>query len=248
MDAAPQQDRACPPLAPDLPEGIADELSQILFADTTRDATLDALANLAHRTLPSCIAASVTVAERGKVYTAVSSVELASILDEAQYDTREGPCLDAIRTRQVIDGGDFDSERRWATFTNRVRRSAVKSSLSLPLVVGDEAIGALNLYSGVPQGLRDSVPAATAFAQTASITLANALAYHRAADLSAQLAEALEHRDVIGQAKGLLMAREHISADEAFERLRTVSQRSNRKLYQVAQDLVAKSEDAETTG
>jgi GAF domain-containing protein len=225
-----------------LAEAATSELAQILFSDGGRDDALAAIAQVAHKLLPTCIAASVTVAERGQMRTAVSSAELADILDEAQYDTREGPCLDAIRSRSMIPVHEFAEESRWPGFVERVRQTPVQSSLSHPLIVGDEAIGALNLYSDAPSGLLTSVESSSAFARSAAVPLANAMAFHRAAELSSHLSVALEHRDVIGQAKGLLMASEGVTADEAFDLLRERSQRSNRKLYDLAKEMTAAPE------
>ena len=110
---------------------VVHELAQILFLNETRESTLAAVAKLAHKTLPSCVAASVTVADRGRARTEVSSAELALVLDEAQYETNQGPCLDAMRTRQRVAVSSFDEESRWPPFTRRVRESEVESSLSL---------------------------------------------------------------------------------------------------------------------
>jgi GAF domain-containing protein len=169
---------------------------------------------------------------------AVSSAELSTALDEVQYEAREGPCLDVIRTRGAVEVEEYAHEHRWPAFTARVRETPVDSSLSLPLFVGGDALGALNLYSGAPRGFLTSREDAVIFAEAAASTLTNALAFHRAADLSVQLTAALEHRDVIGQAKGILMAREQIGPDAAFDRLRVQSQGENRKLYEIAEDIV----------
>jgi GAF domain-containing protein len=215
------------------------ELARLLFSAHSRDETLDAIARLAHQAIPGCIAASVTVPDHGKPRTAVSSAELADVLDEHQYATSEGPCLDAIRTRAHVVMPSAAEEQRWPHFTPNVQRSRVQSISSFPLVAGNEAVGALNLYSDVPNGLMGSRETAQAFAQTAAITAANAIAFDRATELSSQLAQALEHRDVIGQAKGMLMATGGLTADEAFDRLRERSQRSNRKLYDLAREMVS---------
>jgi len=116
----------------------------------------------------------------------------------------------------------------------------VQSSLSLPLVVGDESVGALNLYSRTPSGFtEEDESTGSTLASTAAIVLVNASAYWQAADLSDQLAQAMQSRAVIEQAKGILMARSpHMGADEAFDVLRKASQRENVKLRDIAQRIV----------
>lgn len=220
------------------PPQAAQELAQILFSDRSREEILHAIARLAHSALPTCLAASVTVTDHGQPYTAVSSAELATVLDEAQYETSEGPCLEAIRTEQEVSVPSYEREGRWPHFSPVVLRSQVASSLSLPLIVGTEAVGALNLYAEGPDIVMAGREAAEVFARSAATTLANALAFHRAGEVRTQLTEALEHRDVIGQAKGMMMADEGVTADAAFDRLSQLSQQSNRKLYEVAREMV----------
>ena len=222
----------------------ASDLARLLFSNQNRDATLQAIAEMAQQNLPGCIAASVTVSDDRKMHTAVSSADLALFVDERQYEARRGPCLDAIRIRSAVKVDDYAVDERWPEVTGRAHEAGVHSSLSLPLMAGDNGIGALNLYGGVVRAFDGYEERAAAFAETAAITVANALAFHRAADLSSQLAEGIESRDVIGQAKGILMARERIDADAAFERLRDLSQRQNTKLRDVAGQLVAEANAA----
>jgi GAF domain-containing protein len=222
----------------------ASDLARLLFSNQNRDATLQAIAEMAQQNLPGCIAASVTVSDDRKMHTAVSSADLALFVDERQYEARRGPCLDAIRDRGAVKVDDYAVDERWPEVTGRAHEAGVNSSLSLPLMAGDNGIGALNLYGGVVRAFDGYEERAGAFADTAAVTVANALAFHRAAELSTQLAEGLESRDVIGQAKGMLMAREQIGADRAFDRLKEMSQHQNRKLRDVAADLVAEANAA----
>ena len=217
------------------------DLARLLFSNQSRDATLQAIAEMAQRNLPGCIAASVTVADGNRMHTAVSSADVALFVDERQYEARRGPCLDAIRQRGVVKVDDYAIDERWPEVTGRAHEAGVQSSLSLPLMAGDNGLGALNLYGGAVRTFDGLEERAGTFAETAAITVANALAFHRAAELSTQLAEGLESRDVIGQAKGILMARERIDADAAFDRLRELSQHRNVKLREIATALVAEA-------
>jgi GAF domain-containing protein len=107
----------------------------------------------------------------------------------------------------------------------------------LPLVVGDASFGALNLYSCGPNGFAEHATALV-FAAQAAVVLANSQAYWAAQHLSSQLEIALTSRAAIEQAKGILMATSGVGADEAFELLRTESNTTNRKLRDVAADLI----------
>jgi GAF domain-containing protein len=111
---------------------------------------------------------------------------------------------------------------------------------AVPLQPMGEAIGTLNVYSSKASCLDDShVEIASLFAQQAAVVLANSMAYSSAQMANGQLRVALESRELIGQAQGILMAREGCSPDAAFDLLREVSQRTNRKLRDVALDVVS---------
>ena len=216
-------------------------LARVLFAGHTAKATLETVAHLAQQTIPGCDAASVTVVEGGKPRTTVSTAPMAVAIDDQQYAHGEGPCLQAIKSQAVIRVDSYDNELRWPAFLAAVRKEGVNSSLSLPLVALEETVGALNLYSVAPAGFEGAGPAGEAFVAQAAITLANASAYHRATELARNLTLALEHRDVIGQAKGILIAQDGVSSEEAFDILRRASQRSNRKVYDLAAEIVARN-------
>jgi hypothetical protein len=111
--------------------------------------------------------------------------------------------------------------------------------LCVPLVVKDEAVGVLNLYSKTAGGFSDDDrEMAALFSEQAAVACANAAVYWQRVSLTEQLREALESRDVIGQAKGILMVRRGCNADAAFELLRLRSQRRNVKLREVAAEVV----------
>lgn len=215
-------------------------LARILFSGKSVELTLDAVAHLAQQTIPGCDSASVTVVEGGRATTTVSTSELAWDIDQHQYRTGQGPCLDAVRQQAVVRVDSFGDERRWPELTPAAVERGARSSLSLPLVVLDEAVGALNLYSRAEAGFAAGEAVGQVFATQAAITIANATALRRATELAGNLSVALEHRDVIGQAKGILMAQSDLSAEEAFDVLRRASQRSNRKLHELARDVIEK--------
>jgi GAF domain-containing protein len=166
--------------------------------------------------------------------------EWTNTLDNLQYDAQEGPCLQAARTGVVIPVDDFQTESRWPKFVSTALQHGLNSSLSLPLTVAADRIGGLNLYSRQTGGYsEDSVSAGQRLATHAAVLVANAQAYERTLRLVDQLQAALASRAEIEQAKGILMAESHISADQAFDVLRRASQRNNVKLRVIARQIVA---------
>ena len=210
----------------------------MVLADHTTQGLLVAITMLARRTLPGCLAASITLVHEGSPVTHVSSGDLAVDADGWQYETGEGPCLAAIRDAATVRVDSFVDGPRWPAFAVRAVGAGIRSSLSIPLVVHDDVAGALNLYGGEEGAFAAGENSAAKFAGQAAVTLANARALHEAQDLAGQLAGALEHREVIGQAMGILMATERISADDAMDILRRASNRANRKVSAIAGDIV----------
>ena len=220
-----------------LQSGLAG-LAGMLLTEQNAATVLANVTSLAAASLPGCDAASISLMRNGRPTTPVCSAEIAKDVDNSQYETGEGPCLQAAETDTVVRVDSFLTEDRWPAFAKRAVDQGVMSSLSVPLSTAGEVVGALNLYSRRPSNFEGAEKNATMFAHQASITLANADALQRAQDLAEQLAVALENRDVIGQAKGIIMGAEGVSSGEAFDVLRRASQRSNRKLHDIAQDIV----------
>ena len=133
-----------------------------------------------------------------------------------------------------------DCEREYPAFAAAYTEHGVRSTLSLPMISGDVAVGAMNLYAHVPEGFSaDDEAVGMDLAGAAGSVLSNVSAYWTAFDLSQQLNEAMQTRAVIEQAKGMIMARSPgMTADDAFEQLRKASQRENVKLRLIAQRIV----------
>ena len=215
-------------------------LAEILLSEEGVDDLLGSVTSLAADAVPGCDAASVSLVRDGRPTTPVCSAEIARQVDHTQYESGEGPCLAAMATRSVIRVDSFATEGRWPDFTLVAASKGIVSCLSLPLHAGHDVVGALNLYSRRARNFAGVEDRALVFARQAAVTLANAQALDRARELARHLAVALENRDVIGQAKGIIMASDRMSSDEAFEVLRRASQRSNRKLHEIARDIVAR--------
>jgi GAF domain-containing protein len=221
-----------------LSEGIA-ELSRLLVNEEALDDTLQRVADLACRNIGGADVAGVTLLRDGKPTTTVYTDPTSPRIDSAQYETGNGPCLDAFRKQRVFRIESTAEDEHWPAFSQAAAEHGIRSTISLPLGVRGNGIGALNLYSRKPAAFsEDSEQVGLQFAQQASVALANAQLYDSAYRMTQQLQEALTSRAVIDQAKGMLMAQHGIGADEAFDVLRTTSQRENRKLRDLAKEMV----------
>lgn len=218
-------------------DGHVSALQGVVFAEETLDGVLRRVAATAVTVIGSCDCCGVTLTDQGRVTNRVASNQAADRIDHAQYAADSGPCLEAARTGVARKVDDMAGETRWRAFAEAARNEDVVSSYSVPLVLGEHPLGALNLYSGSRSFGSDDESAAAEVALQAAIVLANARDYQRAQDLVTQLREALDSRDVIGQAKGIIMEREHCGPEQAFQILRSVSQRRNIKLRDVAKQV-----------
>jgi GAF domain-containing protein len=194
-------------------------------------ATLDAMARTAVETIGPAKYAGVNLYEQGKFVPQAVVGEPPLILDVLQQETGTGPCIDSSRDQVTIRVDDIATETRWPKYTERALALSVASMLCVPLSVNEQQLGSVSLYATDRAGftLADEY-VARLFASQAALALAEA---HRAD----QMRQALSSRDVIGQAKGILMERHRITADEAFRLLSKHSQQVNRKLADVARAL-----------
>jgi transcriptional regulator with GAF, ATPase, and Fis domain len=218
-----------------------------LVADAPLGLTLERVASLAAEAIGPAAAAGLTLLdERRRPRTFVSTDDLAPRVDQAQYDEDDGPCLAAYRLNQVIRVDDCSAVAdRWPVFSKVAADEGVKSTLSIPLVAAEKPFGAFNLYArdGYAFSNRDESDASL-FATQAAVVLANAGAYWGAFDLAEGLRNAMESRATIEQAKGMLMANRRCNAEAAFQMLVNASQRSNVKLRDLADKIVASSDSA----
>lgn len=197
------------------------------------------MAELAKRTIPGAAEVSVTLMQDGDVESVAFTGPLASQLDECQYQAGFGPCMDAAISGGIIAIDDTANSAAYPDFARTVQRHGITHTLSTGLPVQRQTIGALNIY-GTDGGAFDehTQELAATFAGYAAVAVANAGLYASTAQLAAHLQHALESRAVIDQAKGILMGRHGISADAAFDLLCKQSQLANRKLRDIAADLV----------
>ena len=218
-----------------------ERLGRLSLRDLSMEGLLQTVADLTKTVMPGHTEASVSLLVKDSPSTVASTGQLATDLDETQYDRDYGPCLHAARTGELIEVADTRTDRRWPDYLPRAAEHGNLSSLSVPLAIDlDEQIsGALNIYAREPHAFdEDSRTAATRFALYAAVAAGNLHAYRSARDMVDNLRIALETRGVIDQAKGILMQRHKLTADQAFQLLVRASMKTNRKLRAVADDLI----------
>lgn len=216
------------------------ELGRIDFsAHVDLQTVLAQVSNLAAETVEGAAEVSVTIVGGSAPYTAAFTGSTALLLDETQYEVGYGPCLDAAVNAQSILVADMAIETRWPLYCPTALASGVLSSLSLSLPVQSSVVGALNLY-GTERDAFDGErrELAETFAGYAAVAIANAHLYIDATTQAAQMRDALEHRAVIEQAKGIVMGDRRCGPEEAFDILRAISNASDRALRGVAEGLV----------
>jgi GAF domain-containing protein len=215
------------------------ELAGLLLTNETLEMMLGHVADIAVRAIPACDAAGVTIFEHDQLTTAAVSGPLVRRIDEYQYAGNEGPCLESLRSGEVRRSAALEADSRWPKFRGPAVDDGVVSCLSLPLVIGNHGTGGvLNLYSQNQPFEETDEQVGRRFMGPASVAVANARAFAKAQAVIDQLQEAIQSRDVIGQSKGIIQAREGCGPDEAFERLRDISQHRNIKLRDLAKAVV----------
>jgi GAF domain-containing protein len=234
------------------PHGVTDaaltELAGLLLASDSFEGLMQQTAELAARMVPAATTCGITLAEGGRVVTVGSADALARLLDEQQYVLDEGPCLQALSTRQVVSAEDLLTEARWNGYPAEAVVHGVRSILSSPLIADQTAIGALNLYARAPHAFdEESRRDADLLARLTSTMITAALRHYDELTLTDHLRAALTSRSVIDQAMGIVIAMQHCSQQEAFDALRTVSQHRNIPLRGVAAELVANTIDGPDT-
>lgn len=233
-------------LDPSGPEllGAFETLAGALVEEVELDELLEHVLELTRHAVVRSSAVSVTVVGSQEMHTTATTDPDAAEVDRLQYQLAEGPCVDAIRTGEEQLCEHLADDPRWPRFSRHATQLGFDGVLAQPLVVPGAVVGALNIFVRDPDHLDEhDRTAARRIAVPAAATLANARAFGRVSELWTQLAEATDSRAVIEQAKGIVMATHGCDAEEAFTRLREVSQRSNRKLRFVAEALVQRTSE-----
>jgi len=217
------------PTGHDLAQRMA-ELARSVAAPRDIEAVLSGVTSTAVQLLDG--AGVLLVSKGGKFESLSGTSELIYEVDRLQEKHNAGPCVDAAVNELVVRTEDFETETRWGDYSREACKLGVRSSISFKLYTGDRTAGALNVFSRRPHSFdADSE-------MIGSILAAHAAAAILASRESQQLQAALLSRDLIGQAKGILMERFKVDAVGAFEMLRKLSQQLNVKLAEIAERVV----------
>ncbi|GAA2020351.1 GAF and ANTAR domain-containing protein [Nakamurella flavida] len=206
---------------------------------STLETVLTRIAEYAVQAIPGADGAGLTLLEPDRADLIVKSAPFVVEVDDIQYDLGEGPCVDAAAQGRTMRSGSLGGDPRWPRFGPRVGRLGVHSVLSLPLITPTGVVGAMNVYAHAKHAFDENAErVGEIFAVPAAVSVQNAHILAQAQRLAQHLEIALAHRAAIDQAIGILRARSGLTADEAFDRLRQLSQHQHRKLAEVAATIV----------
>ena len=216
------------------------ELGDVLTSQPSLDESLAKITELAAELVPGADHVGTSLAAGGPIQTKGSTDHVAQIVDEIQHELGEGPCVESIERDDVFWVDDLDRDGRWPRFAAVVQaRTPVRSILAVVIPLGGTSIGALNLYADEINAFeKDDHAIAAIFATQAAVVLAATQQRIDDAAKIQNLRQALASRDLIGQAKGILMSRETCTDEEAFRMLSAASQKLNLKLREIAQLVV----------
>ena len=220
-------------------------IAENLYTADSFDGVLLRIAETAVSTVTGCQMASVTLGARGTYRTAATTHSAASAVDQAQYDAQEGPCVDAVDA-PIVYAQSFP-DARWPMLGSRPTEMGALSAASYRLAAASRttagAAGSLNTYGAEPDAFSEEAQEIGLILAAHASVAAGAMRDRAALqDLAQNLNQALLSRDVIGQAKGILMERLKITPEDAFDVLRRSSNRLNEKLHVVAVNLAETGE------
>jgi GAF domain-containing protein len=214
-----------------LSQRLAD-LARNMQREASPQAVLDIVVRAVVGTIPGAEEASITLVQaRHRVMSAAVTGDLARRFDELQQETGQGPCMDAMYNQETVRVDDLAADQRWPDLAHRAVQLGVCSMLSFQLFVDSGDLGALNLLSRRAGAFTDeSERIGLLYTSHIAVALAGAQEV-------GHLTTALARRDSIGQAKGILMERFKVTADQAFALLAALSQETNVRLSEIAERL-----------
>jgi GAF domain-containing protein len=235
----PTPDDIPPPAGDPGAQAAFDELGRMSFAEHSLESLVQRVTSLAAEAIPGQPIASVTIFRDGVPLTIASSAVLARQLDELQYRNGRGPCMQAAATGEPVLVPDPRSDDRWGPVAPALAERGCGSILSYPLPAQEAVSGGLNLYARGAEARDERTLAVLGrFADYAVVPVSNMYLYRSAVERAEHLAAALDSRAVIDQAKGILMERHKLTADQAFQALARVSMATNQKVRVVAEQFV----------
>ena len=213
----------------------------MLLTEETVNQAVNLLAQAAMEAIPGATGAGVSLIDnQGRRTSTGSTDELVLAADGLQYELGEGPCLSAWASTKVVRSNDLTLETRWQEWSARASQLGVRSVVSAPLVYKAESLGAIKVYSTEAEAFDGhSEHLLALFAGPAATLLANVQASEVPHRISSELKTAIESRDNIAFARGILMEREGLSADEAMLELIQRSRRTQDSLRTAAEQVIS---------
>lgn len=195
----------------------------------------------ATRELFGASGAGVMMVDDTAMLSAVAATDDAGfLLETLQQERGHGPCVDALTFDTVISTADLAADERWPALVPDLPNAGVRAVLGLPIHVGRLPVGSLNVYRNEPSDWSSGeIDALRAYATVIEGVLLAELQVRERSELAAQLQHALDHRVVIERAVGVTMGRDGTDAVSAFNKLREIARSSERKVADVAADLLA---------
>jgi transcriptional regulator with GAF, ATPase, and Fis domain len=218
---------------PELAVALANMARELLSQGSVRE-TLDRVITLAVELVDGCESAGILVVRHGQVETVTATDDLVRAADRLQSELTEGPCFDATRNKhEVYRIADMtDADERWPGFAPRARALGIGSMMGFLLYTeGQDNLGALDLYSSKPGAFGRH------HEQVGWLLASHAAVAWSSARHNEHLHAAIDTRQVIGEATGILMARYELTEIEAFGRLVQASQNTNTKLRDLARTI-----------
>jgi GAF domain-containing protein len=228
----------------ELPPGPVVDVAQML-SDVARSLqaqpdvqrTVEGIVSAVTDTVPGAEDAGVSLREGDVLRTVAATSDLVARLNDIEHELDEGPCVQAVLEHRSYRIDDMSQERRWPKFASAAKELGIQSMLGYRLFTSARTLGALDLYSSKPNAFdTEAELVGELFAAHAAIALIG----------STQRAEwrtALSSRDMIGMAKGILMQRERMTEDQAFNLLLSTSQNTNIRVHDLATRLVTQAND-----
>jgi GAF domain-containing protein len=218
--------------APEWTLAMAEAAREIQVGHPTLDQTAESITAAALQLLPDVDMAAITVVGRDHTVTTLGATHpIPILLNQVQEQFRSGPCLSALWDDPMVYVEDVATDKRWREYADVARTEGVAAVLSVRLYVQHTALGALSLYSKRPEPFSpEEIIGVQAYAAHAAVALDQARERE-------QMRSAIDSRDRIGQAKGILMERYGLTDDQAFSLLVKTSQHTNTPLRLIVDQL-----------
>ncbi|HEY2214260.1 MAG TPA: GAF and ANTAR domain-containing protein [Acidimicrobiales bacterium] len=224
---------------PEIQDAIV-QLGLALLTESALQADLNRILRLAQRTVPGCEAGSVTLLVEGSPQTEAALSRVVIAIDLAQYEADEGPCLLAAALNTPILVNVLSADERFPHFAERVNGWGPESSLSLPVTIGKDVIGSLNLYAWQPSAFDPtSQDIAAVLATQVGIAVAKSRLFEEAKGVALAAQRAADESSDIAIAEGVVMVLERCSLDQAQALLRNAASSEAATLVVIARRVIA---------